>query len=310
MRLFTIIEALAAAYRRLRGTVTCHVALLPVCLALLTASESSAQVSLATTTREINLRPFVEVLEDTNGQLTVDDLERAEFSRQFQRLPGDNDLNFGFTPRVYWLRVGLHPEPDAASRWLIEVAYPSLDRVSLFIPREGRFQRTETGDRQAFSERPFSHHNLVVPIDLVPGSETTIYLRVESTSSLTLPIAIWSPTALHANDQVFYSGLALYFGMLLALGLYNFLLYCSLREPAYLAYVAFTVSIAIGQLSFFGLGNQFLWPNSPVWGNVATPVGYCLAAFFGALFTQTFLGTRRATPVVTASFSCCKRGSC
>ena len=37
----------------------------------------------------------------------------------------------------------------------------------------------------------------------------------------------------------------------------------------YLAYVLFTVSMAIGQISLNGLGNQYLWPDWPAWGNVA-----------------------------------------
>ena len=48
----------------------------------------------------------------------------------------------------------------------------------------------------------------------------------------------------------------------------------------------------------FGLANQFLWPDWPTWGHVALPLGYCLAAFFGALFTQMFLGTKETTPVL------------
>ena len=42
-----------------------------------------------------------------------------------------------------------------------------------------------------------------------------------------------------------YGVLALYFGMLLALGMYNLLLYSALRERIYLVYVACVVSLSL-----------------------------------------------------------------
>jgi hypothetical protein len=86
-------------------------------------------------------------------------------------------------------------------------------------------------------------------------------LRVSSGGSLTLPLTVWEPRALHENDQKVYGVLALYFGMLLALGIYNLLLYFALRERIYLVYVACVVSMGVAQLSMLGLGNQFLWPQ-------------------------------------------------
>ena len=77
--------------------------------------------------------------------------------------------------------------------------------------------------------------------------------------------------------------------MLLALGLYNLLLFVSLRDRAYLLYVAFVISMAVGQLSLNGLGNQYLWPEWPAWGNLALVVGFNATGLFGALFTRQFL---------------------
>ena len=156
--------------------------------------------------------------------------------------------------------------------------------------------RQDAGDLAPFSSRPFVHRNLVFPLALVPGSEQQLYLRVSSSGSITLALTLWSAKALHQHDQRVYAILAAYFGMLLALGLYNLLLYFSLREAAYLAYVGVVASMAVAQLSILGLGNQFLWPNWPAWGNLALPLGFCLTGYFGALFTRRFLNTATTTP--------------
>ena len=109
---------------------------------------------------------------------------------------------------------------------------------------------------------------------------------------------IWTePALLLVYSQSAYGLLALYYGMLLALALYNLLLFLSLRDPVYLAYVLFTVSMAIGQISLNGLGNQYLWPDWPAWGNVALPVGFALCGAFGTWFTRLFLHTRQTAPL-------------
>ena len=51
--------------------------------------------------------------------------------------------------------------------------------------------------------------------------------------------------------------------------------------------------MAVGQLSLNGLGNQYLWPDWPLWGNLALVVGFNATGLFGALFTRRFLETWR-----------------
>lgn len=139
----------------------------------------------------------------------------------------------------------------------------------------------------------FQHRNFVFPIALAAGSRAVFFLRVSSQGSLTLPLNVWRQDVFEQHGRSSYALLSLYYGMLLALAAYNLLLYVSLREPIYLLYVAFVTSMAVGQLSLNGLGNQYLWPAWPEWGNLALLVGFSATGLFGALFTRKFLETRR-----------------
>ncbi len=255
---------------------------------------AQAPLHLAQTTA--GSKPAADFLEDATGRLEVGDLTRPPLADAFRPVTAQNEINFGYSASVFWLRVKLAPESDAARHWLLEVGYPSLDRVDLFAPAGGGFVRQSAGDLAPFAGRPFVHRNFVFPLDLAPGAEHTLYLRVASAGSLTMPLALWTPAALHAHDQRLYAAFALYYGMLLALGLYNLLLYLSLRDRTYLAYVAFVASMAVGQASLNGFGNQFAWPDWPAWGNIALPSGFAATGMFGALFTRLFLDTRRNTP--------------
>ena len=242
------------------------------------------------------LRPHIEVFEDTGRQLTLQEVASPGFAARFQPVAGSGDLNFGFTGSAYWLRIRLKSAASAPLASLLEIAYPALDRVDFYTDLNGAPVALSAGYTLPFSSRPFVHRQLVFPLTLSPGADTTVYLRVVSRSSLTVPVTLWSPTALHASDQHTYSILALYFGMLLALGTYNLLLYLSLRDSIYLIYVAFLASLAVSQAGILGLAAQFLWPDWPRVGDLIRPAGYCLVGLFGALFSRRLLGMREWSP--------------
>lgn len=240
--------------------------------------------------------PHIEVLEDPQQALTLADVTGSAqaFQPPGRFGKGDEALNFGYSSSAWWLRLELD-NPGAAQRLLLEVGYPSLDRVELYAPGAQGWQRSEAGDLLPFAGRPFAHRNLVFPMHVESGRQT-FYLRATSAGSLTVPLQLWQPAAFEQHNQQRYVLLALYFGMLLALAAYNFLLYLSLRERAYLVYVAFVTTLAIGLLSLSGLGNQFVWPGWTWWGNIALSFGFCMAGLFGTLFTRVFLDTAKNAP--------------
>ncbi|MCE9570486.1 MAG: diguanylate cyclase, partial [Rhodocyclales bacterium] len=219
------------------------------------------------------------VLEDTTGALSFADVKRRGADFRPSPAQGEAAINFGYSSSVWWLRLDIEPAPAVSHDWLLEVAFPTLDSVEYFGPGG---EHLSTGDRLPFAARPLVHRNFVFPVHLGETGVSTVWLRVASEGTLTIPLHLWL--------------LSVYFGMLLALALYNLLLWISLRDHNYLTYVLFAASMAVGQLSLNGLGNEFLWPTWPAWGNLAFTFGFAAAGLFGALFTRGFLETRRNLP--------------
>ena len=252
-----------------------------------------AAVRLAPGVTSLPLAAEVAVLEDPGGRLSLTDVQRRGTEFRPSQLQGDAAINFGYSSSVWWLRFEIEANPAVARDWLLEVAFPTLDSVEYFGPGG---EHLSTGDHLPFAMRPLEHRNFVFPVHLSEGGANMVWLRVASEGTLTIPLRLWQAGAFWQDSLTSYSVLAVYFGMLLALALYNLLLWVSLRNPNYLNYVLFATSMAVGQLSFNGLGNQFLWPGWPVWGNFAYTGGFAAAGLFGALFTRGFLHTRRNVP--------------
>jgi signal transduction histidine kinase/DNA-binding NarL/FixJ family response regulator len=260
-------------------------------LAALLAAPASAEVAVGAAA-SYPLSRALGYLEDPGRRMTLAEVLRADAQGRFAPVSqGRTESNFGLTRSVYWLRVTLRKQPQAASRWLFEVGYPSLDHIELYQMKDGGWQRQVSGDRYPFGARPAPHRNHVFPIDLPEGAAHTVYLRVQSDGTITVPAKLWQPEALWQFDQAGYTAIAIYFGMLIALALYNFLLYLSLRDNLYLNYVLFVFGMALGQAGLTGFGGQFLWPDLPWWSNVSVTAGMGIAGFFGTLFTRAFLGT-------------------
>lgn len=177
------------------------------------------------------------VLEDPGGQLTLADVRRPDVAASFRPARQENgQINFGYSASAYWLRIDFARQAVGDKAWLLEVAFPSLDSVDFYGIEAGGVVHHATGDLLPFARRPFVHRNFVFPLQLAAGQESAIYLRVVSQGSLTLPLRLWQPERFRQHSLDVYALLSLYYGMLLALGLYNLLLYTSLRDRIYLYY--------------------------------------------------------------------------
>ena len=234
---------------------------------------------------------------DADKRLSVDQVAALPRDRFSRASPAGDDVNFGFSGAGYWFALPLDVALNAPAGWLLEIAFSTLDRIEVFVPRPGGgFERFVSGDLKPFAERPVAHRHFVFPVTLSPGTAPTIYFCVESAGSLTLPATLWQPAALAGHDRRSYSALSLYYGLLIALALYNLLIWMSSREGVFLAYVGTVLGLGIGMSSADGLANQFLWPALPLLGNMTLLFGLAISGFFGTIFTRCFLGTRTALP--------------
>lgn len=252
-----------------------------------------AAVRLLPGASSVTLAPEIAILEDPGGRLSLAEVQARAADFRPSRLPADAAINFGYSSSAWWLRFTIDAEAAVPRDWLLEVAFPTLDSVEFFGPGG---EHLVTGDRFPFAVRPVAHRNFVFPLRLNESGTGTVWLRVASEGTLTVPLRLWQSDAFWRESRATYSLLSLYFGMLLALALYNFLLWLSLRDHTYITYVLFAAGMAVGQLSLNGLGNEYLWPDWPTWGNMAFSTGFAATGLFGALFTRGFLGTRRNVP--------------
>ena len=267
-------------------------------LALLPAMAGAVEFS--SDTQRLPLGHVMAVLEDPNRDATIEEVVALDAAGRFVENHEDV-LNAGYSRSAFWLRVDLdyRAEPPAArSRWWLELAYPPLDHLDLYLPdgRGGYRLAQQSGDALPFHDRQIKQRNHLFELQLTPDQPQRIYLRLESQGSIQVPLALWAPVAYLEEQSGHVYVLAIIYGVLLVMLFYNLFIYLSVRDRSYLYYILYIASFGLYQVSVNGLGVQYLWPNWPWWANASTPFLIGAAGLFGCQFARSFLHTAEHSP--------------
>ncbi|MDT4817024.1 Sensor histidine kinase RcsC [compost metagenome] len=250
--------------------------------------------------RNVPLGQHMDVFEDVRGDARIEDITSPALEGSFRR----NEkpvLNAGYSRSVFWLRIDLDYRPRTQGGqqiWLMELAYPPLDHLDLYLPDGlGGYQLAQrTGDALPFASREIKQNNYVFSIALQPNQPQRVYLRLQSEGSIQAPLTLWSPRAfVEAQPERIYV-LGIIYGVLLVMLIYNLFIFLSVRDTSYLYYILYIASFGLYQISVNGAGIQYFWPDNPWWANAATPFLIGSAALFGCQFSRSFLHTAEHSP--------------
>ncbi|MGE8412914.1 MAG: 7TM diverse intracellular signaling domain-containing protein [Pseudomonas sp.] len=253
-------------------------------------------------TQRLPLGRAMQVLEDTGGQATIADVSSGALAGYFKAHDKDT-LNAGYSRSAFWLKIDLdyRPANPAAQRsWLLELAYPPLDHLDLYVPDEAGGYRLagRTGDALPFDSRQIRQNNYLFNLNFSPHEHQTVYLRLASEGSIQAPVSLWSGTAYLEAQPVRLYVLGLIYGVLLGMLVYNLFIYLSVRDTSYLYYIVYIASFGLYQLSVNGAAVEYFWPDNPWWANAATPFFIGSAGLFGSQFARSFLQTSQHSPWV------------
>jgi signal transduction histidine kinase len=247
---------------------------------------------------EVRLGRHLEILEDPDGRLTLEDVRSPEHARSFVPSPSEVP-NYGLTRSVYWARVPLRDESSAGTEWLLEVAWPVVDRVALFVPGgDGGFLEKEAGDLEPFTSWEIPYRNPTFRLPLARGRDETVYLRFAGEDTMLLPVSIRSTAAFESKRRTESFTYGFYYGVLAILIAYNLVLYLTLRDRSYLDYVLLISSWGLYHASLNGFVTQLLFPSSPELARWSIHVSASLAFTFSAVFARSFLITRSYAPLL------------
>lgn len=198
-------------------------------------------------------------------------------------------LNFGYTSDRFWFRFDIENPSPATTERMLEISYPVLDHVEVYIYSGDRFTQIALGDKFPFAQRPVRHRNFILPLRFKAGEKMSFIMRVDTTSSMQIPISLWNSADFIDHEQTSSLIQGLYFGCIGIMIFYNLFVFLSLREPGYFWYVAYVISMGSMVAAINGLSFQYLWPNATEWNDQSIVISLSCLVLFVTLFTRDFL---------------------
>lgn len=271
------------------------------CILAAAAQVSAQPVILNSETQKIQLGPYVSYHEDKQGTLSEKDFTRPGNRLEWKGID-TNTLNMGYTDSVVWVKLDCENQDNAPLEFFIEIAYPVIDHINVFIMGGTRTETLSLGDKQPFYDRPVEHRNFIVPVRFGAFESLTVLMRFETSSSMQIPLTLYKERNFFLKNQVEVMGFGLYYGSMIIMILYNMFVFVSVRELSYLYYVLYVTSMTTFLTSLNGITFQYIWPESLWWNDQVLVVSLSGAVLFGVLFTMCFLKLKEFKPITHKVF--------
>ncbi|MCD9029607.1 sensor domain-containing diguanylate cyclase [Luteimonas sp. BDR2-5] len=269
--------------------------LLLACL-LCPALAAAQVVELAPGLDSQPLSPHIQYWHDTGAADTPADAWQRVDTHMFAPLP-DGNATFGFQRGAFWFHVRVVNHNPAETRWLLVQEYPLSDVVDVHVRyADGHVVHLAGGDHRPFSARSVRYRHPNFRIELPLGQPVDLLVRVESQSSMQVPLQLYTQKAFTEVSRDAQLAIGLYYGILLALFFYNLVLWLSLRDASYFWYLCHISAFGLVLFTLNGLGFEYLWPGSSWLADHSVPISICLALVAMLQFSRTFLELPRRWP--------------
>ena len=242
----------------------------------------------------------IQYLEDTQGDILLEDMLDGRYDNQFQRFKKET-LQMGYNKNPFWFKLTLtnnlahHTTDTLTDRLYLSIRYPLLDSVKFYHVNIDHTQELITGDGLSFFDRYFSLNEFVFPISMYQGETNDIYIRVQSMNSLSVPMYLETERAFTENQHGYHIFNGIYLGLAAGLLLYNCFLWLGIRKPVYGFYALAILSIIAFNATIIGYTYR-IWPEAIAFQQVAVYILSTFAAIATCWFGLVFLDAKKTQP--------------
>lgn len=286
----------------------CRSALLGLLGMLLTLSHGLANaqdphqgVRLDARQHTVELWGAVRMLAERGDKLTPQQALNRAATFEFPETP---QSNLGVRLDAVWLHVELDVSPDAPENWIFDVDYPSIDRIDLYHLMDGAVAgTTQLGDELLIHERPRPSRSHAVELVFRPGYRHALLMRIQSTSSMILPLTLTRPLPFQKREAGKEALQGLFAGIGICLLIYSLAHWVALRDRVFAYYGTAVAGTTLFFLAYNGLAPEHIWPNSRWLTANAAPISVLVALAGGFFFLECILRVAELNKAVSRLMS-------
>lgn len=250
---------------------------------------AQATLVLAPGLDQASLSAHLTYRHDADAVDHADEALRRVAAGEFSPLP-EGKSALGFRPGAFWFHASLRNDNAQELRWLLVQQYALSDYIDVYVRYpDGHLFHQAGGDRLPFAARSVRYRHPNFLLDLPVGQAVDLLVRVQSQSSMQVPLRLYTRTAFTELSRDAQFAIGIYYGILLALFFYNLVLWLTMRDASYFWYLFHLCAFGLVLFTLNGFGFEYLWPQSTWLADKSVPVSICLALIGMQQFARTFL---------------------
>ena len=256
---------------------------------------ASAQRPVNTDTNYYAIGEHLEYFTEGDNRITISEAVQLHNEGKFGRWDKPVlSLGIGTNPQWVTFTVRNDHSIEALRRLIIETSW--MDSIDIYILKAGQvIGQQKAGDLLRYDERPIEHRFFAFDFTFQPG-DSQLFIRVDTPDPMVLPILFGDiQFSIDKNTRDSFS-YGLLYGAIVALLIYNLLLYIIISQPRYLYYVTFLLMFLFMNMSYTGHGYMWFWSESVFLQQWINPISITLFATSGIFFAFAFLNIRKLFP--------------
>ncbi|KMT65956.1 EAL domain-containing protein [Catenovulum maritimum] len=197
-------------------------------------------------------------------------------------------VNPGLKPSIIWYGLELENTTFNSKQIILELQRAKPEQLDLYL-----FEKDNLKNYSLIPAIPELHNSPLFEIEIRPKTRYILMFRMVNASISFLPI-IAEPNYFYSEKNIEFIKLGLFFGVLVALALYNLIIFFAVRRLAYVWYAFYIFCLIIWRSVLYGFSIYFDVPNHLAVSLIMLPF-LLLDILFSLLFCIHFLDTSKNT---------------
>lgn len=259
-------------------------------LLLISSSVYANSININEEIKFVSILQNAQIYIDKNRDKTIEDIKKMDILFENNQ---KNILSFSYSPNFdVWIKFTIFNNSDKTINKIIEYNNPLSTNIEFFDPNKN-YQSQYDG--LLFDKVDKKTINPIFNIKIEANQSNTYYLKASSyITTLIIDLNLWDEDSFYKKEIKHQVILALFFGAMLILGIYNLFIYFFTKDISYLYYVFYIVGLIIHHLMYTGTANTYFLDYK----SMITIVSFAslivaIPVYALGLFTKSFLQTKK-----------------
>ncbi|MFN3760932.1 MAG: 7TM diverse intracellular signaling domain-containing protein [Algoriphagus aquaeductus] len=251
----------------------------------------SVLVILASSCKEKGKEDFSYVGWTTDEVVNGDFEKLKKLSNDQLNVSESSFLALGYADYSFWIKLEVNPEFRTAENTSLEISNPMLNEIQIYssngvlLKELGRVN-FKWNDPKSFFNR----------FEIPPSDDFTYFIKVNSYGNNNIPIYLikGNEDGWTIDERNLFFGI--YFGIIIAMFIYNMFLWVSTKDNLYGLYIAYIFFVGLTQGILGGYIDAFFFQNNPYLNQNSFYLSTVMVNIVGIYYSLRFLNIKKINP--------------